>query len=103
MEEKVSSPPLRSKEDVLKAYPKLFTGLGKLKGEYNIRLNEDAKPFCMTRRVPLHALGRLEKEITRLTVLDVIEPAEEPTEWCASVIVVPKSNGDIRMCVDLTK
>ena len=103
MEEKVSPPPLRSKEDVLKAYPKLFTGLGKLKGEYNIRLNEDAKPFCMTRRVPLHALGRLEKEITRLTVLDVIEPAEEPTEWCASVIVVPKSNGDIRMCVDLTK
>ena len=103
MEEKVSPPPLRSKEDVLKAYPKLFTGLGKLKGEYKIRLNEDAKPFCMTRRVPLHALERLEKEITRLTVLDVIEPAEEPTEWCASVIVVPKSNGDIRMCVDLTK
>ena len=51
----------------------------------------------------LTRLRRLEKEITRLTVLDVIEPAEEPTEWCASVIVVPKSNGDIRMCVDLTK
>ena len=48
IEEKVSPPPLRSKEDVLKAYPKLFTGLGKLKGENNIRLNEDAKPFCMT-------------------------------------------------------
>ena len=97
IKEKVSPPPLRSKEDVLKAYPKLFTGLGKLKGEYNIRLNEDAKPFCMTspRRVPLPVLGRLEKEITRLTILDVIEPAEEPTECCDSVIVVPKSNGDI--------
>ena len=55
------------------------------------------------RRVRLPVLGRLEKEITRLTVLDVIEPAEEPTEWGASVIVVPKPNGDMRMCVDLTK
>ena len=35
------------------------------------------------RRVPLPLLGKLEKEITRLTLLDVIEPAEEPTEWCA--------------------
>ena len=32
IELKVPPPPLRSK-DVLKAYPKLFTGLGKLKGE----------------------------------------------------------------------
>ena len=55
------------------------------------------------RRVRLPVLGRLEKEIPRLTVLDVIEPAEEPTEWGASVIVVPKPNGDMRMCVDLTK
>ena len=55
------------------------------------------------RRVPSPLLEKLEKEITGLTVLDVIEPVEEPTEWCASVIVVPKSNGDIRMCVDLTK
>ena len=53
------------------------------------------------RRVPSPLLEKLEKEITGLTVLDVIEPVEEPTEWCASV-VVPKPNGDIRMCVDLT-
>ena len=54
------------------------------------------------RRVPSPLLEKLEKEITGLTVLDVIEPVEEPTEWCASVVVVPKPNGDIRMCVDLT-
>ena len=65
MEEKVSLPPLRSKEDVLKAYPKLFTGLGKLKEEYNIRLNDDAKQFCPTspRRVPLPVLGDWKKKL----------------------------------------
>lgn len=55
------------------------------------------------RRVPFPVLGKLDEAITRLTVLDTIEPVEEPTEWCASVVVVPKPNGDIRMCVDLTK
>ena len=54
-------------------------------------------------RVPFPVLGNLDEAITRLTVLDTIEPVEEPTEWCASVVVVPKPNGDIRMCVDLTK
>ena len=96
---------LRLKEDFVRAYPKLFTGLGQLKGEHTIRLKEDAKPFCLTspRRVPLPLLGRLEKEITRLFCLDVIEPVQEPTEWCAPIVVVPKPNGDIRMCVDLTR
>ena len=105
IEVKVSTPSLLSKEDVLKAYLKLFTRNSKLKGGYNIRLNEDAKPSCMTSpgRVSLPLLGKLEKEITRLTVLNVIEPVEEPNEWCASVQVVPKANGDIRICVDLTK
>ena len=35
--------------------------------------------------------------------LDVIEPVDEPTEWCAPIVVVPKSSGEVRVCVDLTK
>ena len=58
IEVKVSPPPLR--------LPKAVYWAWQLKGEYNIRLNEDEKPFCMTspRRVPLPLLGKLEKEIT---------------------------------------
>ena len=33
---------------------------------------------------------------------DVIEPVDEPTEWCSGLTIVPKPNGKIRMCVDLT-
>ena len=62
-----------------------------------------AFPLFSPRRVPLPILGKLEKEITRLTLLDVIESVEEPTEWCAPIVVVLKPNGDIRMCFDLTK
>ena len=42
-----------------------------------------AFPLFSPKRVPLPILGKLEKEITRLTLLDVTESVEEPTEWCA--------------------
>ena len=35
--------------------------------------------------------------------LGVIEKIDSPTEWCAGLVVVPKSDGRVRMCVDLTK
>ena len=34
---------------------------------------------------------------------DIIRPVTEPTEWCAPIVVVPKPNGKIRLCVDFTK
>ena len=33
--------------------------------------------------------------------LGVISPVEEPTPWCAAMVVVPKDSGAVRICVDL--
>ena len=35
--------------------------------------------------------------------LGVISRVDSPTDWCAGMVVVPKPNGKIRICVDLTK
>ena len=35
--------------------------------------------------------------------LGVISPAEEPTEWCAGMVVAQKANGSGRICVDLSR
>ena len=35
--------------------------------------------------------------------MGVIRKVKEPTEWCSGIVVVPKSNGQVRICVDLTK
>ena len=34
--------------------------------------------------------------------LGVITRVSEPTEWCAGMVVVPKPNNTVRICVDLT-
>lgn len=35
--------------------------------------------------------------------MEIISKVDEPTEWCAGVVVIPKANGKVRICVDLTK
>ena len=35
--------------------------------------------------------------------MGIISKVDEPTEWCAGMVVVPKANGKVRICVDLTK
>ena len=32
----------------------------------------------------------------------MITRARQPTKWCAGMVVVPKENGKVRICVDLT-
>ncbi|KAL5488977.1 hypothetical protein EMCRGX_G018012 [Ephydatia muelleri] len=73
--------------------------------EYKIRMKEGATPFAITtpRRVATPLLPKVKAEFKRMEELGVISSVEEPTNWCAGMVVVPKANGDIRICVDLTK
>ena len=84
-------------------YPSLFTGLGTMGEEYHIQLKEDAKPHALfaPRNVPIPLRGKVEEELRRMEKLGVITPVEDPTPWCAGMVVVPKSSGAVRICVDL--
>ena len=86
-------------------YPKLFTGLGQMKDSYTITLKEDAKPFAISvpRKVPLPLYRKTKDELDRMLETGVISPVDQPTDWCAPMVVTPKSNGKVRVCVDLSK
>ena len=73
-------------------FPELFTGLGKLQGNYHIWLKPGVKPYSLAtpRCVAVPLLPEVKKELTRMEQLGVIEKIEEPTEWCARLVVVPK-------------
>ena len=48
-------------------------------------------------------LPKVKEELERMEKMGVISKVSEPTDWCAGMVVVPKSNGKVRICVDLTK
>jgi len=86
-------------------HPQLFTGLGTMPGEYHISLRDGAKPFGTSspRRVPLPLMPKVPQELERMEAQGVISKVEQPTDWCAGIVVVPKPNGNLRICVNLTK
>jgi hypothetical protein len=47
-------------------------------------------------------MSTVKEEINRLLRVDVIARVDEPTEWCAPIVVAAKGSG-IRLCVDLSQ
>ncbi|GBN97820.1 hypothetical protein AVEN_212559-1 [Araneus ventricosus] len=84
-------------------FPELFKGLGVMKGCYSIKLKPGAIPFAITcpRRVPIPLLKQTKAELERMVEEKLITPVLKPTEWCAPVVIVPKSDGNVRICLDL--
>lgn len=102
-------PQLNSIDDAEKhfrsTYPEVFKGLGILKGEYKIKLRDNAAPHALSapRRVAIPLRAKVKEELDRMEKMGVIARVEEPTEWCAGMVPIVKTSGKIRICVDLTR
>ena len=90
---------------VMSEFPKLFKGLGSLEGEYRIELKPNATPFALStpRRVAIPLMWKVKKELEAMEKMGIITRVNQPTDWCSGMVVVPKSNGKVRICVDMTK
>ena len=90
-------------DDYKKQFPSLFTGLGNLGEPFEIHLKDGAVPHCVytPRNVPLPLREKVKAELDRMESIGVIKKVDEPTPWCAGMVVVPKSEGNLRICVDL--
>lgn len=86
-------------------FPECFQGLGKLKNyQAKIHINPDVRPVAQNpRRIPFSLRSKVEAKVDELLRLDVIEKVNGPTPWVSPVCVVPKPNGDVRLCVDMRK
>jgi hypothetical protein len=74
-------------------------------GFYKIELEENAIPFNKgsSRTVPEPCMEKLKTELELQLGLGLIEqvPASEKSEWLHPIVVAPKKDGSIRLCVDL--
>jgi hypothetical protein len=48
-------------------------------------------------------MDKVKVELTRMEKLGVISRIDDPTEWRAGMVVVPKSSGQVRICIYFTK
>ena len=89
--------------DVRKRFPKQFHGLGTLGEAYTIQLKEGAVPYSLftPRNVPIPLRRNVQEELSRMEAAGVISKVDDPTPWCAGMVVVPKKSGAVRICVDL--
>ncbi len=91
--------------DMKAKYPAVFSGLGKLK-DYKLKfhINKDVQPVAQPmRRIPFSRRVKVIEKLKKLEELDVIERVKTPTSWINPLVCVEKSNGDIRICLDMRR
>jgi hypothetical protein len=89
----------------MKTYSGCFKGIGKLKdGQLEVNLDPNVKPVAQrARNIPYGLQSKVEKKLDELERQGIIEKVKGPAKWASPLVVVPKPNGDIRMCTDMRK
>ena len=90
-------------ENLKSTYPEEFTGFGKLP-VYRVHVLVD--PNITPVAQPAHSIlvylrAKVDEKLKQLMDMDIIEKVSGPTTWTSPLVVVPKPNGDIRVCVDM--
>ena len=95
-----------SDTDIRKEYADTFVGVEKLKNyQLKLHINKDVKPVAQgVRRLPFGLRGKVDEKLDDLLAKDIIEEVpNSPTEWVSPLVVVPKPDGDVRVCIDMRK
>ena len=80
--------------------------MGTLKN-YRLKLHIDGsiKPVAQPlRRIPFQLRDKVDFKLNELFESDLIEEVPDgPTKWVSPLVVIPKSDGDVRICVDMRR
>jgi transposase InsO family protein len=88
-------------ENVDKEFPNLFGALGCLGEPYKIKLDSSVEPTIDgMRKIPFALRNKVKETLDHMEDIGVIEKQEGPTEWVSSMVVVEKSDGSLRICLD---
>ena len=90
-------------DELVRQYPKLFQGIGKLKdAALKLHIDEAVTPVAQAaRRIPFHVRQKVSDELDNLERQGIIEKVEGATPWVSPLVIIPKKNGDVRLCVDM--
>ena len=91
--------------DFVNKFPRAFTWCGKIEGSHS-KLNIDDKVIPIAQpqwRIPFHVKDKVKDAIEKLEKEGIIKrvPESQPTPWVYLVLVVTRSDGTVRLCVDM--
>lgn len=77
----------------------------KLKGfKIKLTIDENVPPvFQAYRRIPISLEGKVQERIQEMLDNGVTEKVSGYSRWASPLVIVPKKDGDIRVCVDLRR
>ena len=90
--------------DTLKQrFPKLFNGIGCLRNfEVKLHIDERIPPVAQApRRIPFHMRRKVSEALNELEKQDIIERVDGPTPYISPLVVIPKKDGKVPLCVDM--
>jgi hypothetical protein len=104
-QESVNSVSDDRKAIIKQKFPKCFEGVGKLKDfQLKIPIDESVKPVIQPiRRIPFLLREKLDRKLEELQQFDIIEKVESPSIWVSPIVVIPKKNSEIRLCIDMRR
>jgi hypothetical protein len=90
-------------EQLLKEYAHLFNGIGTLKNfEVKLHIDDTVPPVAQTpRRIPFHMRQKVSDALDMLESDGIIEKVSDATPWVSPLVVIPKKDGEIRLCIDM--
>ena len=91
---------------ICEKYREVFTGVGKLKDfQLKLHIKDDVTPVAQpVQRLTFGLRVKVDEKLDELLAKDIIEEvSHNPTEWVSPLVVVPKTDGDIRICVDMRR
>ena len=91
-------------QPVVNEFQDVFVGIGKLPVVHGIKLatgqNFVDPVVCAASRLPFLLEGKVYKKLNQMVKDEIIISVVEPTEWVSRMLLVGKSDGDVRICLD---
>ena len=81
----------------------LFAGFGLMMDyTYQIALKNGKNPYVLltARRVTNHLYEQVQRELQQMLRMGVNEDVNDATSWCIPMVVAPKKDRSVRLCVD---
>ena len=88
---------------VVQEFEELFSKqLGQTNVTKHIIDTEEATPIKVPpRQIPFHYADKVHAQLQDMVMEGIIRPSTSP--WCAPAVYVPKTTGEVRICVDFVK